>query len=240
MREYQNHYGLPHEVYVKILRVLETESTCLGKDYRQSIQKKKLDRLVGFFGTSISMPLIAFSTACIFAYDREPPLIRLPNTNPINGDCEGVLKVRTMVPHAHQFEDQIYRENGGKKPTSDPRILPMATLLRMFSLDELPQFLQIYAGQFSLVGYRPYSNVHWDEIIQRAYEDRIHQRFIAEKSAGYKPGIIGLYTVMGRGNLDLDTRVRMDMMYADLASLKGDLRIIGLTTIAALRCIGAY
>ncbi len=116
------------------------------------------------------------------------------------------------------------------KITNDPRVTRLGRFLRKTSLDELPQLLNVVAGTMSLVGPRPPVPYEYE-----AY-DVWHRRRVLEA----KPGITGLWQVNGRSRLRFDDMVRLDLRYAEAASLWLDLKILLRTPAAVLSGNGAY
>jgi lipopolysaccharide/colanic/teichoic acid biosynthesis glycosyltransferase len=108
-------------------------------------------------------------------------------------------------------------------------VTPIGRFLRKFSLDELPQLLNVLGGSMSLVGPRPPLP---DEVEQ--YHTHVRRRLLV------KPGMTGLWQVSGRSDLSWDESVRLDLYYVENWSLALDLAIIGRTIWAVLRSRGAY
>jgi exopolysaccharide production protein ExoY len=124
---------------------------------------------------------------------------------------------------------QASPESGGKfKLTKDARVTRVGRLLRMFSLDELPQLLNVLKGDMSLVGPRP---VPPYEVA--CYGSGHHRRLAA------LPGITGYWQVKGRCQVSFEEMVRMDLEYIRNASLAFDLKILLLTIPAVLSRRGA-
>ena len=143
------------------------------------------------------------------------------------------LKFRTMLNNADQIQDDLEPLNEGSgtlfKIKEDPRLTPIGVWLRQFSLDELPQLLNVIRGEMSLVGPRP--------LPMRDYEllDPWHKkRYLV------LPGITGLWQVSGRSELDFDDLVRLDFLYLEQWSLFLDLSIIIKTIPAVFTRRGAY
>ena len=140
---------------------------------------------------------------------------------------------RTMVVDAEARKEQLQRLNDGHgvlfKMRRDPRITRVGGWLRRWSLDELPQLLNVLAGTMSLVGPRPALPVEVAE-----YGDHMRRRLVV------KPGITGLWQVSGRSDLSWDEAVRLDVRYVENWSLALDLQILGKTLSAVTRGSGAY
>ena len=146
-----------------------------------------------------------------------------------------MLKFRTMVRDADQIRAQLleFNEHGSDgvlfKMRRDPRVTAVGRVLRRFSLDELPQLLNVLRGQMSLVGPRP----PLPEEVER-YHGEVRRRLLV------KPGLTGLWQVSGRSDLSWDESVRLDLYYVENWSLGFDFAIIARTVSAVLRRRGAY
>lgn len=116
------------------------------------------------------------------------------------------------------------------KLTQDPRVTPIGRMLRRASFDELPQFLNVLRGEMSIVGPRPPIPYELESY------DAWHRRRLLE----VKPGITGLWQVMGRSRTTFDEMVRLDLRYARAWSLWLDLKIILRTPLAMFSGKGAY
>jgi lipopolysaccharide/colanic/teichoic acid biosynthesis glycosyltransferase len=115
------------------------------------------------------------------------------------------------------------------KVRDDPRVTRLGRLLRSSSLDELPQLLNVVAGQMSLIGPRP---------LPRAEQEKIvgwHRRRLS-----MKPGMTGLWQVSGRSNVDFDQWMKLDLQYVDTWSLRQDARILLKTIPVLLHRKGAH
>jgi lipopolysaccharide/colanic/teichoic acid biosynthesis glycosyltransferase len=152
-----------------------------------------------------------------------------------------MYKFRSMVQNADSSVHEAYikdfvegraqatPENGGKfKLTNDPRVTPLGHVLRKFSLDELPQLINVLKGDMSLVGPRP---VPPYEVA--CYGNGHHKRLAA------LPGITGFWQVKGRGRVTFEEMIRMDIQYVRNASLWLDLKVLFLTIPAVLSRRGA-
>jgi lipopolysaccharide/colanic/teichoic acid biosynthesis glycosyltransferase len=115
------------------------------------------------------------------------------------------------------------------KVRQDPRVTPIGAVLRRWSLDELPQLLNVLMGHMSLVGPRP----PLPEEVAR-YGDDMRRRLLV------RPGITGLWQVSGRSNLSWEEAERLDLHYVDNWSLTLDIAILSRTISAVLHGAGAY
>ncbi len=121
-------------------------------------------------------------------------------------------------------QDSVY------KMTKDPRVTPFGRLLRKTSLDELPQFLNVLKGDMSLVGPRP----------PIPYELTDYDTWHRMRILGMKPGITGLWQVMGRSSTSFNEMVRLDLKYIREWSIWLDLKILFKTPWVVIACRGAY
>lgn len=134
-----------------------------------------------------------------------------------------MLKFRTMVPGADRLAEPML------KARNDPRVTRVGRVLRRWSIDELPQLLNVLRGDMSLVGPRP----EQVELVE-AY-DSDHRLRLA-----VRPGLTGPMQIYGRGDLRLDERLALERDYIETMSLTRDLRIVVLTMAAIVRGHGAY
>jgi exopolysaccharide biosynthesis polyprenyl glycosylphosphotransferase len=143
------------------------------------------------------------------------------------------LKFRTMHSNAEQRQDDLEELNEASgalfKIRDDPRLTPVGRVLRRFSLDELPQLLNVLRGDMSLVGPRPLPERDYEML-----EDWHRKRYLV------LPGITGLWQVSGRSELDFDDLVHLDFIYLERWSLALDLTILLKTIPAVLSQRGAY
>jgi lipopolysaccharide/colanic/teichoic acid biosynthesis glycosyltransferase len=143
------------------------------------------------------------------------------------------FKFRTMVPDADEWirrDPALRSEFDAKfKVTDDPRITPAGRVLRKFSLDELPQLLNVLKGQMSLVGPRMISPEEFPKY--GPYVDKL---------LTVKPGLTGLWQVSGRQATTYNRRVELDMDYIDNWSLRLDLAILARTPLVVIRGKGAH
>ena len=144
-----------------------------------------------------------------------------------------MLKLRTMRVDAEHLLDDLQGMNVADavlfKVPQDPRITRVGRFLRRYSIDELPQLVNVLLGQMALVGPRP--PLPAEALL---YERDVHRRFAV------KPGVTGLWQVSGRSDLAWDDAVRLDLRYVDNWSLGLDLRIVARTARAVVRHAGAY
>lgn len=153
-----------------------------------------------------------------------------------DGKAFKMYKLRTMVPNADELLKKLLKENKEmnneykkyKKLENDPRITKIGKLLRKFSLDEFPQFINIFIGNMTLVGPRPY--------LFREKKDMGKYFKILTK---VKPGLTGYWQVNGRSNTDFKDRLLLDEEYIKIRGLKLDIKIIFKTFTKVLSRDGA-
>jgi len=142
-------------------------------------------------------------------------------------------KFRTMYRDADQRQADLESLNEASgalfKMREDPRLTAVGRLLRRFSLDELPQLVNVLRGEMSLVGPRPLPERDYEML-----EDWHRKRYLV------LPGITGLWQVSGRSELDFDDLVHLDFIYLERWSLALDLTILLKTIPAVLTRRGAY
>jgi undecaprenyl-phosphate galactose phosphotransferase len=146
-------------------------------------------------------------------------------------------KFRSMVPNAGEVLARLLANDPAAraewdanfKLRNDPRITPIGRFLRVTSLDELPQLINVVAGDMSLVGPRP---IVTEEV--RRYGAAYHDY------ARCRPGITGLWQISGRNDVGYRERVQLDQHYARHWSLRRDLTILLRTPFAVMRRSGAY
>ena len=153
----------------------------------------------------------------------------------INGEKFIMLKFRSMVTDAEKRLQDLEGQPRGVgnavlfKMRDDPRVTPLGRFLRRYSLDELPQLINVLRGSMSLIGPRPPLQREVDR-----YETHVHRRFLV------KPGVTGLWQVSGRSNLSWEDTVRLDLFYVENWSIAGDVIILWRTARAVFGRDGAY
>ena len=185
--------------------------------------------LVGLAFLALMYPAIALA----IKLDSPGPIFFRQKRIGQNGRIFRIFKFRTMYMDAERRKQELMAHNEMQglmfKMENDPRITPVGRFLRKTSLDEFPQFLNVLAGEMSLVGTRPPTP---DEVLQ--YE-AWHRRRIS-----MKPGITGLWQVSGRNKItDFNEVVRLDLAYIDQWNFLRDLSIIFQTVWVVLKRKGA-
>lgn len=194
--------------------------------------KAGFDRAAAGAALFLLSPLLLVIAVAVRLGDRGPVLFRQERVGQ-DGQPFTVFKFRTMVVDAEALKAQLdtLNESDGLlfKMRRDPRITAVGARLRRWSLDELPQLLNVLVGDMSLVGPRP----ALPEEAAR-YGDYVRRRLAV------KPGMTGLWQVNGRSDLSWEESVRLDLRYVDNWSFVLDLQILWKTWSAVLRGSGAY
>jgi exopolysaccharide biosynthesis polyprenyl glycosylphosphotransferase len=195
-----------------------------------------LKRGVDFFASGLALLLLAPVFAVIAA------LIRIDSPGPVffrqaragkDGRPFTMLKFRTMVSDAEErlgdLVDLAALDQPAFKIPDDPRVTRVGRYLRRFSLDELPQLINVLRGVMSLVGPRPE-----EQAVVALYDERQRSRLAV------KPGLTGPMQVYGRGDLSFEERLALERDYVDNLSIIGDIEILLRTPGAVFRGDGAY
>ena len=202
-------------------------------DSWQLIMKRVID-IVGSAVLLLALAPLFAIVALLIKFDSPGPILFAQERVGFNKRRFKVWKFRTMVVDAEKKQLKLEHLNEAEGPVfkirKDPRITRVGELLRRFSIDELPQLVNVLKGDMSLVGPRPLP-VRDVERIDKQWHKR---RF------SIKPGITCLWQVNGRSNIGFNEWVRMDLDYIDKWSLGLDLLILMKTIPAVFKGPGAY
>ncbi|HUR13985.1 MAG TPA: sugar transferase [Mycobacteriales bacterium] len=196
--------------------------------------KATFDRVVGLLLLLVASIVVLPLALAVRLTTKGPAFFRQERVGR-SGETFSMWKLRTMHVNAEQRLDTLVAHNahGAEgvlfKLREDPRVTPLGKFLRRFSIDELPQLLNVVRGDMSLVGPRPPLP---SEVAK--YEGHVHRRLLV------KPGLTGLWQVSGRSDLAWEDAVRLDLHYVENWSLGLDVTIICKTVMAVLRQQGAY
>ncbi|NBB64881.1 sugar transferase [Pseudomonas sp. ODNR1LW] len=176
------------------------------------------------------LPTLLLIAGAVRLQDGGPVLFRQSRIGR-DGRMFSCLKFRSMAPDAEarlvQLADQEWAER--RKLRRDPRVTPLGRWLRLSSLDELPQLINVLAGDMSLVGPRP--------IV--ADERMMYGRRFAAYCA-VRPGLTGLWQVSGRNDVSYPRRVAMDVWLSRNMTIRTYLILVARTLPAVLARKGAY
>jgi lipopolysaccharide/colanic/teichoic acid biosynthesis glycosyltransferase len=187
--------------------------------------KPTLDRVGGLIALVLTIPLmLLIGTAIWVAMDS--PIFLTQDRVGLQGRVFRLWKFRTMAPdrRTHQLEWVGENRRVTHKSPDDPRITPLGRWLRATRLDEIPQFINVVAGDLSLVGPRPEMVA-----VVGQYESWQHRRHAV------KPGVTGLWQISDQGDKLLRDCTEMELIYLQQISLRTDLSIIAKTLPAMAR-----
>jgi exopolysaccharide biosynthesis polyprenyl glycosylphosphotransferase len=194
--------------------------------------KAAFDRTVAAVALLLLSPALIAAGLVIRLRDGGPALFRQVRVGK-DGKRFTVYKLRTMVVDADELKAGLMSRNEAAgvlfKMRDDPRVTTVGCLLRRWSVDELPQLINVIRGEMSLVGPRPLL----PEEAER-YGDGVQRRLAV------KPGITGLWQVSGRSDLSWGDSVRLELRYVENWSLMLDLQVLWKTWSAVLHHSGAY
>jgi lipopolysaccharide/colanic/teichoic acid biosynthesis glycosyltransferase len=183
---------------------------------------RALDIVLAALMLVVAAPLILLAAIAIRLESRGPALFRQRRVG-LHGRPLDLWKLRTMVSGAEAMGAGIYVLEG------DPRITRIGRLLRRYSLDELPNLVNVLRGEMAIVGPRPTVQEQVDR-----YTERQRRRLEV------KPGITGWAQVNGRASLPWPERIELDVWYVDNRSLALDVRILLRTARLLLTGRGLY
>lgn len=196
-------------------------------------QKRLFD--VAFSGSVLLFGLpILLVVALAVKFTSKGPIFYRQERIGLDGNPFEMIKFRTMVDGADKMVHKLAALNeseGGVlfKIREDPRVTRVGKVLRKYSIDELPQFINVLKRDMSVVGPRPPLA---NEV--RSYDDHTRRRLLV------RPGITGLWQVSGRSDLSWEDSVRLDMFYVENWSMISDLLIALKTVKAMFKPSGAY
>ena len=177
-------------------------------------------------------PVFAVVAFLVWRHDRGPVFFRQERVGK-DGTFFPMLKFRSMRVGAEEMLPSLLERSEGHGPMfklpADPRITRIGAFLRRFSLDELPQLVNVLRGQMSLVGPRP---LPVKEVESFGHDVRRRQLV--------KPGMTGLWQINGRSDLSWEESVRFDLYYVENWSVMSDLMILWRTGRAVVDSSGAY
>ncbi len=196
-----------------------------GLTSAQALGKRTLDIVGAALGLVVLAPVLAVIAVAVRVTTPGPALFRQWRVG-LAGRTFRILKFRTMSDRSDaargQLRDEVGHHAPGFKHRADPRVTRVGRFLRRWSLDELPQLVNVLRNDMSLVGPRP----HPIDDVER-YGERDFRRLMA------KPGMTGLWQVEGRSDLDWSQSVQLDLYYIENWSWTGDIVLI-LRTVRAV------
>ena len=194
--------------------------------------KELFDRCAAAAGLILFAPVLALVGMAIWLNDGGSALFTQVRVGK-DGHVFRIYKFRTMVVDAEQRRAELLASNDADgvlfKLRKDPRVTAVGSRLRRWSIDELPQLLNVFLGDMSLVGPRPALP---DEAAK--YADHVRRRLVV------KPGLTGLWQVNGRSDLTWEESIRLDLRYVENWSFVLDVQIMWKTIAVLIRRSGAY
>jgi lipopolysaccharide/colanic/teichoic acid biosynthesis glycosyltransferase len=189
--------------------------------------KRSFDVFFGVFALVVLSPIFLLIAMALWLSEGRPVIYRQTRVGRC-GHAFRMYKFRSMVTDAHERLDEVRGENERSGPLfkaqSDPRCTSIGRLLRLTSLDELPQLFNVISGSMSLVGPRP-----------ALFEER--QGFPTEllEREVLRPGLTGLWQVQARNDPDFDRYKQLDLLYVRAFSFWRDFGILLATPIVVIR-----
>ena len=198
--------------------------------------KRLFDILIALIGCLFLLPIIIIVKISYLLHKDFDSIFFRQKRIGKNGKEFNLYKFRSMVPNADEVLKELLKNDEAarkeykvnKKLKNDPRVTSMGKILRVTSLDELPQFINIFKGEMSLVGNRPY--------LPREKEDMgLYYNDIIKT----KPGLSGLWQVMGRSNTTFEERLKLEQYYSNNFGFRIDIKIFFKTFGVVLKHKGA-
>ena len=172
--------------------------------------KRFFDIILSLLGLIILSPILLITAIAIKAESKGPVIFKQERIGK-NGKVFKIYKFRSMVVGAEKMGTGVYSKKG------DSRVTKVGKFIRMTSIDELPQLVNIIKGEMSIIGPRPVLTYHpWK------YEEYTEEQL---KRFDVRPGITGWAQIHGRKDVEWNNRIKMDVYYVENISLKLDLKI---------------
>lgn len=203
--------------------------------------KRIMDIFLAFFLGLFFLPISLIVALAIKLESPDGPVFAdTPPRVGKNGKLFITYKFRSMIPNAvdylkeHPELFEKYKKNSFKL-VDDPRVTNVGRFIRKYSLDEVPQFINVLLGDMSLIGPRPYYKNELEEQ-QNKYP---FTKESVRRALSVRPGITGIWQVSGRSEVNFDKRIEMDAHYAEELDLWYDLKILLKTPFVMLSGKGA-
>ncbi len=212
-----------------------------------TLYQKKLKRVIDVVGSIILfvlfMPISILAAIMIKLDSKGVVFADVPERIGEKGTTFKMYKFRSMITNAHfllrtdpRFKELLAEyKRGSYKLKNDPRVTRVGKFIRKHSIDEIPQIINVFKGEMSLVGPRAY----YPDELDNQLKKYPHTKKLVKKVLSVKPGITGLWQVTGRSEINFDKRIAIDAKYVDKISFWGDIKIILKTPIVMLNGRGA-
>ena len=205
----------------------------LNHQYGYRCVKRVFGIIASTFALILISPILLIISICIKIDDPCGPVFYTQTRVGKDEKLFKMIKFRSMVSNADELLENLRQKNeinGAMfKIKNDPRITRVGRIIRKYSLDELPQLINVIKGDMSIVGPRPPLP---SEVAK--YTDYDRQRLMVT------PGATGLWQVGGRNDVDFDTMVQLDLEYIQHRSIMLDLKIMFKTVVIMIKPNGAY
>lgn len=213
--------------------MIHIDAERLNRQYFYRGIKRLFDVVASSIGVVVISPVLLIIAICIKVDDPHGPVFYTQTRVGKDGHEFKIIKFRSMVSNADELlaklQDQNEVDGAMFKMKDDPRITWVGRVIRKYSLDELPQLINVVTGSMSIVGPRP---PLVSEVEQYTEYDK--QRLLVT------PGATGMWQVGGRNDVDFDEMVRLDLTYIQNRSVWLDLKIMLETVKVMIKPNGAY
>lgn len=205
--------------------------------------KRFMDVTVALVALVVFSPIMLGTAMGIKLTSPGPIFADIPKRSGKNGKLFRLYKFRSMIPNAYiriRTDPKLKKlleeyQKSGYKLKEDPRVTPIGRFIRKYSVDEIPQFINVLKGEMSVIGPRPY----YPEELKTQQVKYPHTKDFVKDALTVKPGITGFWQVSGRSDVNFDKRIEMDAKYAKSKSLWLDIKILFQTPWAMLSGKGA-
>lgn len=210
------------DVLISTDLVVVKERSLIDKKKVYMTVKRTYDFIISGMALIVLAPIMLF-ICLLIKIDSKGPAILVQERIGENGKIFKMYKYRSMVVGADKLLDKYLKENEEarkeykkyKKLQNDPRVTKIGKIIRKTSIDELPQLINVFIGNMSLVGPRPYLPKEKEDM-KNLYNDIVKS----------KPGITGIWQVSGRNDISFDQRLEMDYTYNSDKSTMYDIKIL--------------
>jgi lipopolysaccharide/colanic/teichoic acid biosynthesis glycosyltransferase len=217
-QDYQQHEVVAHELTQNSSPLDAGELPIV--DFRPTLYTKRVKPVFDILIAAVALLVLALPMLAIAVMVRvtmgNPVLFRQRRVG-LNGKVFNVLKFRTMNHDRRLREMDVDSEKRRThKSDEDPRHTAIGRFMRRYSVDELPQLINVLRGEMSLIGPRP----ELESVVARHYTEALHQRHLV------KPGLTGLWQVSARGEGEMHENGGWDIHYLETISAASDLKIL--------------
>lgn len=205
--------------------------------------KRAMDISLAIILSLVFLPVYILTAIAIKLDSKGPILADTPERVGKNGGRFKMYKFRSMIENAHEmlrFDPQfvnLYRKykRGNYKLRHDPRVTRIGRFIRKHSIDEIPQLLNVFKGDMSIVGPRAY----YPDEIRDQQEKYPHTKDLVKVVLSVRPGITGAWQVSGRSEVNFDKRIKIDADYVRRKNIFYDMIILVKTPWAMISGKGA-